>query len=965
MFRSKGDEDRTRLPRVLLEAAQGVRGETICQILEFINQRDREETAGTLVISGPAGIGKTWVIESVLDALLRSPESHLILRARGHIGETEFQFAGLNQLLRTVLGEAAALPVPERIALRSALSGAAFTTEMTENLHRVAVGALELLEELVKSQPIVLLLDNAQWLDAPTRRTLTYISHRLGQSPISMIIATRDSSLAQHLEAKHIALHYLDDETARNLVRQTHPSLPTSAVEHVVASAGGMPLALVEIPQLIDLEKRLEVCQNFLPGDVLDLLPPGTTLLENYRERISWMSTTELRAAVTVALEELTLSQLTTVFEQIGVDITDLAAAEHAGLVEWIHGVPRIVHPTVRGALHELVPGSEQVVVRKAIGSVLEKDPSRAAKHLVALLESTVPEVADTLGSAAQIASTSGEHFESGRLWELAARRTPPNLYDRQRERMRMAVTENVIAGSQIAAERCVRELLELAQKHSDAALEADAHMLWLEICNGVGTPLTWLRDVSRGQKMDAVAPLINFAIEAVSAAPQEVTYLLTVLMNSLNARGRHDDALNVVQVFQNHVPSGTSTLESELLIESIERGAGIPQPDDLLFGSWTEILNDEALIRFFQMADSLLMSMIWADSHGVNELIRRYQHLVTRRNLTSTAAKTALLRANLAQRDGYWEDALRLYGEAEQALLTTDFRGAQLSILLYQAWLTASMGDEVATEALVGRARKASDLKTPALVALTDGVVGMREYSLGRCESALTRFERSSTLVEYFGPTHPIVPATTVAHIEALWRMRRDDAAQDLLDDFEKQVALKGSPRHQALLARCHGLFATDFSAYFEEAIQNHARCRESRKSQENRDVDLARTELVWGMRLRRMRRKHDASKHFHRALDIFTGIGAQAWARIVRSELKACGERHADISDLPDHLKTLTPREYEIALEAARGRTNAEIAAKLGISPRTVEQHLGSTFQKLEIRSRTQLKGLVTESG
>src|SRR5690625_7576445 len=125
---------------------------------------------------------------------------------------------------------------------------------MTENLHRVAVGALELLEELVKSQPIVLLLDNAQWLDAPTRRTLTYISHRLGQSPISMIIATRDSSLAQHLEAKHIALHYHDDETARTLVRQTHPSMTPTAVEHVVASAGGMLLDLADSTALIAFE---------------------------------------------------------------------------------------------------------------------------------------------------------------------------------------------------------------------------------------------------------------------------------------------------------------------------------------------------------------------------------------------------------------------------------------------------------------------------------------------------------------------------------------------------------------------------------------------------------------------------------------------------------------------------------------------------------------------------------------
>src|SRR5690625_7736474 len=111
-------------------------------------------------------------------------------------------------------------------------------------------------------------------------------------------------------------------------------------------------------------------------------------------------------------------------------------------------------------------------------------------------------------------------------------------------------------------------------------------------------------------------------------------------------------------------------------------------------------------------------MSMIWADYHGVNELIRRYQNLVTRRNLTSTAAKTALLRANLAQRDGYWEDALRLYGEAEQALLTTDFRGAQLSLLLYQAWLPALMGHAAATAAAGRRARKAAELQTAAAVA-------------------------------------------------------------------------------------------------------------------------------------------------------------------------------------------------------------------------------------------------------
>src|SRR5690625_1417262 len=116
MLNKKGDEQDARLPRALIDAAQGVRGETVGEILRFMSQHDAAEKSGTLVISGPAGIGKTWTIERVLDALVRSPEPHLILRARGHIGETEFQFAGLNQLLRPVLGEASELPPPERVA---------------------------------------------------------------------------------------------------------------------------------------------------------------------------------------------------------------------------------------------------------------------------------------------------------------------------------------------------------------------------------------------------------------------------------------------------------------------------------------------------------------------------------------------------------------------------------------------------------------------------------------------------------------------------------------------------------------------------------------------------------------------------------------------------------------------------------------------------------------------------------
>ncbi len=965
MLQREGEDGAAGAPKQPLGRAQRVRGETLDQILRFVDQKRSFSSPGVLVISGPPGIGKTWTIEQVLEKLLRSPQPRLILRARGYFGETEFQFAGLNQLLRPILMEAKQLPTPERVALRAALSGATFTSEGSKNLHRIATGTHSLLERLSSSQPVVLLVDNAHWLDAPTRRTLTYLSHRIAGTNITMVAATRDVTIAADLEGHHIALQYLDDETARALVRQTTPHLPTAAVDHIVESAGGMPLALVEIAQLPDLEARIEMSQKFLPGDVLDLLPPGATLLEDYRERISWMSATELRAAVTVALEELSLSQMVAVFDELGVEIGDLAASEHAGLIEWIHGTPRIIHPTVRGALHELVPGSEQVMVRKAIGTVLVDDPARAAKHLVALLENTVPEVADTLEEAAKIAATGGEHFESGRLWELASRRTPPANHETKRQRMRQAVEENLQAGSQLAAERCTRDLLTLAQTHDDPALEITAHRLWLEINYGVGSPLTLLRGAGRAQNIDAVVPVLNVARNAASQAPREVAELLTTLMNILSARGRHEDARTVVDIFKRHIPSGISSLESELLIESIERGNGHPQPQDLLFGSWPEILNDDALVRFFQTADSLLTTMIWSDSRGVNELIYRHQKLVSERNLTATAGRTALLHANLAHRDGHWQEALTRYGEAEQALWRTDFRGAAPTILLFQAWLTALMGDAQATGALLARVREARSARSPVIEALANAIGGMLNYSLGRCESALRHFERSVDMPQLFGVAHPIVPALFVAHAEALWRMRRYEEARGLVTSFEERVAIKESTRHQAFLARCHGFLDTDFTHHFEEAVRKHTDSRQLRGSAEDRDFDLARTVLMWGMRLRRARQKREASKKLHEALAIFTNIGAESWASMTRSELKACGERHVETTGLPQHLKALTPREYEIASAAADGATNSEIAGKLGISPRTVEQHLGAAFRKLNVRRRTELKRLIPKPG
>jgi len=132
-----------------------------------------------------------------------------------------------------------------------------------------------------------------------------------------------------------------------------------------------------------------------------------------------------------------------------------------------------------------------------------------------------------------------------------------------------------------------------------------------------------------------------------------------------------------------------------------------------------------------------------------------------------------------------------------------------------------------------------------------------------------------------------------------------------------------------------------------FGEAMRLHALAPDP--------FETARTELAWGQQLRRDRRKADARGPLHRALDTFERLGAEPWAATARSELAACGERRAAASAGP--LGTLTPREYEVATAVAAGATNAEAAARLFVSQRTVEYHLSAVFRKLGVQGRTAL--------
>jgi DNA-binding CsgD family transcriptional regulator len=222
----------------------------------------------------------------------------------------------------------------------------------------------------------------------------------------------------------------------------------------------------------------------------------------------------------------------------------------------------------------------------------------------------------------------------------------------------------------------------------------------------------------------------------------------------------------------------------------------------------------------------------------------------------------------------------------------------------------------------------------------------GVLELALGRLDAAAAELEATAQRIEELGiRLNEFGPLPDL--IETLTRLGRVEDAREALGRLPLHVA---HPRTGAsIIARCHGLVAGDdeFEQHFVESLEAHP---------EGEDVfGRARTQLCFGERLRRAKRRVEAREQLRAALETFEHLGAAPWAERARTELRASGEtaRKRD----PSTVAELTPQELQVARYVAEGLSNKEVAAQLFVSPRTIDAHLRSVFAKLEVTSRTQL--------
>jgi DNA-binding CsgD family transcriptional regulator len=880
-------------------------------------------TSTALVVTGEAGAGKTVLLEA---AAAQAMGTMQVLRARGVEAEAETPFAGLHELLAPAVDLLDRLPAPQAAALGSALGvGPRVPGD------RVVLGAatLGLLAQRAADGPLLVLVDDAHWLDAASAEAIAFAARRLVADPIALVVAIRDDETSPLLLAglELVALPPLSAADAHALIAQSVGALSPDAEERLLAASGGNPLALLELARDVDL---------LLAGPTGAPAPIATSVAGAFARRIAALPERTRRALlVAAAAATADVGLVVAAGADLGVELADLDAAAADGLVQ-VGGVLTFRHPLVRSAAYHAATPTERRDVHGALARH-EADPDRVAWHRAAAAVGPDAEAAGALEAAAARAVERGAFASAASAFERAARlATEPAARARD---LVSAADAALLAGRGEAAAALIDEA---ARNAGEPRLTVDVARLRAQILLREGRVAS-ARDAFAGAATmaDALDRELATAIrlEALDAAVWVgEPAAIVAIGRAAVAPWPDDDAREVAILARMGLGMGLILAgEGDEGSRLVRRGV-----DDL--ERQPELAQHPRTLRW-----AVYGPLFLRETDAGHPLLARAMETARARGATG-ALPALLLLLGRAGASGDRADAARAaYDEAIRLARETGSAAELAAALAALAWL----------EAREGRAAQCREHAAESLERTTAAGMGFYrgwalaalaelDLALGDFDRAIASFRELAAHWERIRVRDADVdPAPDL--VEALLRSGRGDEARAAADAYAPRARERGQPWARARLARCAGMLAADdaFDAPFAEALELHARTPDL--------FQLSRTELALGERLRRARRRIEAREPLRRALAGFERLGAGPWAERTRIELAATGEtarpRHAAARDL------LTAQELSVAVALAEGRTTREAAAKLFVSPKTVEYHLRHVYQKLDIRSRDEL--------
>jgi len=883
-----------------------------CAELERMLAQASRGRSAVLVLRGLPGIGKSVLLR---EAAARA-SGFVLLHARGVESEVELAFSGLGDLLRPVLDLLPEIPQPRAAVLASAL---AVGPPVRADRFAACAGTLSLLAAAAERAPVLATVDDAHWLDAASVDALLFAAHRLEAERIVLLVAVRDGEASPVGEAglPELIVGGLDERSSHELLAQTWPEVEPETASRLVGTAAGNPLALIEIPALLtDAQRRGAAALD-------EPLPAGSSIERVFLKRLAVLpKETEWALLIAAASDAADLGTIETALGPGGDGSGALEQAERAGLVRLEAGTVEFRHPLVRSAVYHGAAGPDRRAAHAALAEALVgRSEERRAWHLAAAATAPDEEVASALALAAARASERSGYAAAASAQERAAALTPDarrraeRLLDAARSLELAGRFERALALLEVALRETGDRLLRADIQHVRGRVEmvcgrpADARELFLSEAEAVAA-----LDPARAAAMLVEGAMLEFRTESKEAA-LATARRASALAEGTPTAGRARIVLEALEATWRLPVEGTDAAAVELPID----GEELPPP-------------------------AFLVTTVHALLHlGEHERARRLANRYVER-ARALGAVGALPEALLAQ--AFTEiNPKAAYAHALEAFELATETGQLLPLaesLVFLGFVASMQGREEEARASFERAGEIMRATGWGDDVLVDYGYARMALGLGRPEEAIRRLE--PVCFDDRGELRHR-SAWAVDLVEAYVRAGRLEDARVTLDKMERRTWPEGT--FKLAVQACRGLVAPEdeFDSYFVEALGGNERADSFHR---------ARAELWFGQRLRRARQRTEARTWLRSAIERFEACGATVWADQARAELAATGERarrsNADLSDL-------TPQELKVALAVAEGATNKEAAARLFLSPKTVEFHLGKVYRKLGVRSRTEL--------
>jgi DNA-binding CsgD family transcriptional regulator len=836
------------------------------------------------------------------------------------------RFAGIGDILRAALPALDTLPSPQADAIRVLLG-------LTEPrpLDRLTIGAacLSLLAAAADRRPLVVVVDDAHWLDPASQDALAFVARRLGSDPIAMLLAARDDEAPRFAGPgiDELPLAGLAHEDARALLAG-HTASERVADELIERTAGN-PLALLTLPAALSAAQ--------LRGDepLERPLRVGTVVERGFSRRVMLLGEQARLALVVVAGDD---SRDGTVIAAAlaKLDLSDqvLEQAEDAGLLCRQGTHLDFVHPLIASAVYHGAAPSERRAVHAALaGAFTDRDPERHAWHLATAAVGEDARAASALQATAERSRSRGAHSAAGAAFERAARLTAPGPL--RVERISAAADSARLTGRPGHAAALVDESLT---GPLDPAAQSSLLAVRGRISLDAGDPATAHQSLVQAAELIVhidPAAAGNLLADAMVAATQLGTSAVAATAERLRALGPRNDAFSDFFIAQALAVAASA--------------AGDPDADRLL--AHAVALLDQGAVPL-----TSALELFWAGratfmlGHNTRAagFARRALDAARRDGALGLVPQALRLLGHADHDRGHWRAAYAAAGEAVLLAEELGQRATMCASLGTLAEIDAAAGNEASCGEHVAAAVKLEhETGLHYSGARARLALGRLALGLGRLQEAADQFEQLWQRLQLDGNREiNITPAWDL--VETYTRLRRTEDARRLLSQAEREIPHPPAPE-RARVWRCHALLTDDFRPCFERALAEH----DDPEFSDAFPLERARTQLCFGERLRRAGERRQARMLLQTALTTFDQLGAVAWSARAASELGASGA-HRRVNEPHEHL---TPRETQIALAVAEGHSNKEIAAALFLTPKTVECHLTRIYRKTGVRSRTEL--------